>query len=226
MLATGTQRVRCERVPEAISWHTGIARLSSERGAGNRRALIPAKHADTLAEALAESYAGPMPSVVIRDAEASDLGALTQIYNHYVVHTAITFDIEPWSVERRKEWFSSFYPQGRHRLFVAAKEGQVLGYACSGRFRAKAAYDTSVESSVYLEPTSVGQGLGTRLYTHLLAALRREDVHRVLAGITLPNEASEALHAKLGFESCGVMHRVGFKFDAYWDVEWLERGLP
>ncbi|MEO0869641.1 MAG: N-acetyltransferase family protein, partial [Cyanobacteria bacterium J06642_11] len=99
------------------------------------------------------------------------------------------------------------------------------GYATSSKFSQKAAYDTSVETSIYLLPDAQGQGLGTRLYETLFESLADADVHRAYAGITLPNPASVALHQKLGFHSAGRYREVGRKFDQYWDVEWFEKSL-
>lgn len=164
-------------------------------------------------------------SVAIRRGSASDLPALTEIYNHYVRATAITFDLEPYTLETRRPWFDAFGASGRHQLFVAEQAGRVLGYACTRSFRDKRAYDTSVETSVYLDPEAHGRRIGTQLYTRLFAAIASEDVHRAIAGITLPNDASLALHARFGFERVGVMREVGRKFERYWDVLWMERAL-
>ena len=86
----------------------------------------------------------------IRSAALDDIPALTALYNHYIENTAITFDLEPWTVERRQEWFKQFGASGRHQLVVAEAGGEVLGYACSTKFRPKAAYDTTVETTIYV----------------------------------------------------------------------------
>ncbi|MEK7794524.1 MAG: N-acetyltransferase family protein, partial [Candidatus Hydrogenedentota bacterium] len=101
----------------------------------------------------------------------------------------------------------------------------VTGYAYTSQFRSKAAYDTTVEMTIYLAPEAVGRGIGSVLYATLFDALRDEDVHLAVAGITLPNEASIALHKKFGFEDVGVYHEVGRKFGKYWDVVWMEKRL-
>jgi phosphinothricin acetyltransferase len=101
----------------------------------------------------------------------------------------------------------------------------VVGFACSGRHRAKEAYDTTVETSVYCRPDCVGRGLGTLLYTSLFDALAGQDIHRIVTGIAQPNEASNALHRRLGFQIIGTYSHVGRKFGRYWDVLWLERPL-
>ena len=166
-----------------------------------------------------------MPEPTIRHGVAADLDAVNTIYNHYVLHTPVTFDIDPWSLERRNEWFRGFDTTGRHQLFVAEDASKVIGFAYSGQFRVRAAYDTSVETTVYLAEESQGHGIGRALYEALFESLRAEDVHRVYAGITLPNPASIALHRALGFEPVGTFHEAGRKFDSYWDVQWFEKRL-
>jgi phosphinothricin acetyltransferase len=162
----------------------------------------------------------------IRPATLDDLEALTGIYNHYVVNTTITFDLRPLTVEERRPWFDQHQASGAHRLFVASDDaGRCLGYASTSRWRPKAAYDTTVESSVYCHAAAVGHGCGTALYAALFDSLAGEDVKTVVAGISLPNPASIALHKRFGFRSVGVFHAVGRKFDRYWDVEWFERPL-
>lgn len=151
--------------------------------------------------------------------------ALREIYNNYVSSSAVTFDIEPASVEGRREWFRRYGRTGRHRLLVAEEAGKVVGYATSGQFRERAAYRPSVETSAYCAPYATGRGIGSRLYQVLLDELATEDVHRAYAGITLPNDASERLHRRFGFQPVGVLNEVGRKFDRYWDVLWLERRL-
>ncbi len=165
------------------------------------------------------------PGVSVRPAHVGDLPRLTGIYNHYVVHTPITFDLEPYTVEQRREWFVKFRPSGRHRLLVAESDGIVAGFAGTSQFRTKAAYDTTVEVTVYCAEESVGRGIGSALYTALFDALRGEDIRMAIAGITLPNDASVALHQRFGFVPAGLMHAVGRKFGHYWDVGWYERAM-
>jgi phosphinothricin acetyltransferase len=162
----------------------------------------------------------------VRAAVEKDLPRLTEIYNHYVVHTHVTFDVEPFTVEDRCDWFRHYAPHGRHRLLVGVVDGVVAGYATSSPYRPKPAYLTSVETSVYVAPELVGRGLGTLLYTELLALLAGEDVHRALAGIALPNDASIALHQRMGFVRVARFSEQGRKFDRYWDVDWFERPVP
>jgi phosphinothricin acetyltransferase len=161
----------------------------------------------------------------VRDARADDLAALTAIYNHYIVHTPITFDLKEYDPEQRRPWLEEHQPSGRHRLLVATDDSGILGYASTSRWRAKAAYDPTVETSVYVRHDAVGRGIGSTLYTALFDAIATEDVNTIVAGMTLPNDASRALHAKFGFREVGVFSRVGRKFGRYWDVGWFQRPL-
>jgi phosphinothricin acetyltransferase len=166
-----------------------------------------------------------MAPVKIRAAVRDDLPRLTEIYNYYVINTPITFDIEPVTVESRVPWFNEHAGTKRHRLFVAEDAGLVVGWAGTGPFRDRAAYDTSVETTVYCARETTGRGIGAAMYRVLIDALKDEDIRRVLAGITLPNDASVALHRRFGFTEVGVFTECGRKFGKYWDVVWMERPL-
>src|ERR1700716_1360858 len=107
-----------------------------------------------------ESEACEVPDIQTRAATRDDLPRLTEIYNHYVLHTPITFDVKPWTVEQRIPWFEQFAATGRHRILVAEEHDTVVGYAATVRFRPKAAYDTTVETTVYCAPESTGKGVG------------------------------------------------------------------
>ena len=164
--------------------------------------------------------------VRIRQPQPSDLPELTALYNHYVVTSPVTFDIEPFEIEQRRAWFDDHAPVGRHQLFVADSDGRVVGYATSSAFRGKPAYAPSIETTVYVAAGLTGQGIGARLYQALFESLGKEDVHRAYAGITVPNPASLALHGGFGFQRVGLYDEVGRKFGRYWSVEWLEKKLP
>ena len=164
-----------------------------------------------------------MSDTAIRHAESADISALLDIYNHYVLHTPITFDIEPRTRAQRQEWLDQFRSSGRYQCFVAAQGGKVIGWACSTRFKEREAYATSVETSVYCAPDHTGRGLGRQLYARLFEALQAEDIHRAYGGITLPNGASVALHERMGFRHIGTYREVGRKFGRFWDVALFER---
>jgi phosphinothricin acetyltransferase len=164
-----------------------------------------------------------MGEILIRSAVRDDLPRLTEIYNHYVLHTPMTFDVEPYTVESRKRWFQQFAEKGRHRLLVAEEQGVIVGYTGTTRFRPKPAYDTTVETTIYCAPEALGRGIGRRLYEALFQALKGEDIHRFIAVYALPNPGTEALHSGFGFKLVGVFTQSGRRFGKYWDVAWMER---
>lgn len=173
------------------------------------------------------SYTGLVieASVQVRPASTADLEALNEVYNHYVRESHVTFDLEPMTMEGRREWFSHYGTPGRHRLLVALRDDMLVGYASSSRFRPKPGYDTSVETSVYLSPDASGRGIGAKLYFELFRSLEGEDVHRAYAGIALPNPTSIALHERFGFKRVAHFTEQGRKFGRYWDVAWFEKPL-
>lgn len=161
--------------------------------------------------------------VHIRPAEHSDLTTLVEILNPFILSTAVTFDTQPYTAETRLPWFQQFDTIGRHQCLVATVGDRVVAYANSGPLRPKAAYDTSVEISVYRSPECTLPGIGSALYEALFANLAREDVHRAHALITLPNDASIALHKKFGFYNAGLLDQAGRKFGQYHSVQWMEK---
>ena len=119
---------------------------------------------------------------------------------------------------QRQQWLDGFAGSGRYQCLVVVKGGAVIGWASSHRFRERAAYDTTVETSVYLAPNQTGQGVGRLLYTALFEALKGQDIHRFYGGITQPNAASNRLHERMGFQRVGLVPQVGRKFGRFWDV--------
>ena len=166
-----------------------------------------------------------MSEITIRRADAGDIPALLNIYNYYVIHTPVNFDIEPRTLEQRREWFSEFSDRGKYQCFVAEEGGRVVGYACSSRFKEKAAYATTIETSIYCAQDRGRRGIGRRLYETLFEAVKGEDIHRAFGGITLPNAGSVGLHEAMGFRCIGTYTQIGRKFGKYWDVALYERAI-
>ncbi|GMQ94354.1 MAG: GNAT family N-acetyltransferase [Acidimicrobiia bacterium] len=165
-----------------------------------------------------------MSEVVIRRAIERDVPALNAIYNGYIVDSHVSFDLEPWSDEKRLDWFRARADDG-YPLLVACDDGNVIGASWAGPWRQKKAYRGSVESTVVLAPGTEGRGLGSKLYAELLDALRAEGFHRAYAIIALPNDPSIALHRKLGYREIGVLEEAGFKDGKFHSTMLMELAL-
>jgi len=153
----------------------------------------------------------------LRDATADDAGAIAAIYNPYVVGTCVTFDTDPLSADDMRARIAAAPAAGLPWL-VATEAGRIVGYACASRWKGRWAYRYSVETTIYLEPSGTRRGMGRVLYAALIERLRERGIHAVIGGIALPNEASVALHERLGFEQVAHFRRVGFKLDRWIDV--------
>ncbi|GAA3533415.1 GNAT family N-acetyltransferase [Aeromicrobium panaciterrae] len=165
-------------------------------------------------------------TVDVRLGAPDDLPALTEIYNHYIRTSHATFDLDELTVEARRGWFDDHSVDDRHVLLVADIDGSPAGYATSSQFRVKAAYDSSVETTVYVAPGKGGQGIGRALYDELIRRLVAvPTLHRAYAGVALPNPASTGLHLACGFASIGTFTEAGYKLGRHVDVQWFERSL-
>jgi phosphinothricin acetyltransferase len=159
---------------------------------------------------------------VIRDASGADIPAMAAIYDEQVRTSVATFDTD----ERGTAYLSKklAHAGGGDIVLVAERDGRVLGYAFSGPFRPRPAYRGTKEVSVYVTESAHGLGIGGRLYAELLGRLDAlPEVHTQVAVIALPNDASERLHRRFGFERVGVLREVGHKFGRYIDTAWYQR---
>jgi phosphinothricin acetyltransferase len=163
--------------------------------------------------------------VIVKAAEFTDLEALRQLRNHYVAHSLATFDEELVSPEAIQSWFASFATAGPHRLLVAIEGEQLLGFCSSQAYRAHPAFRRTVETSVYVAPSTVSGGIGSALYAHLFEVLANQGLHRAVAGIALPNEASVRLHSKFRYKTVGVFSEYAQKNGRFVSSQWMERGL-
>ena len=162
----------------------------------------------------------------IVDAERSHLDGIASIYDAEVASSAATFDLEPPSPEHWERMLAEADRAVGHFLLVAVDtDGAVLGFAKSGQFRQRAAYDLTCETSVYVAAAVRGQGVGRALYARLIELLEASPARLAVGGMTAPNPASASLHESLGFTLVGTFHGVGFKFGRPWDVTWYERPL-
>jgi len=159
--------------------------------------------------------------VQIRPATVADVGAINRIYNVYIATSHVSFDTEPWTDDERSRWFQERSAHG-YTVLVAERGGVVIGAAWSGPWRNKAAYATSVETTVALAEGALGAGVGSLLYGELIDALAIKHVHRCYAIVALPNEASVALHHRLGFRDVGTLDEVGKKDGSFVSTLLLE----
>jgi len=168
---------------------------------------------------------GPMDhDRLIRDAETTDVAAMLDIYTPIVRDTAISFEIEAptqQDLAGRLERITATDP-----WLVLEHHGELAGYAYSSSFRARPAYATTRETTVYVHPDHHGQGVGRALMAALLDEITERGARLAVAVIALPNEASIALHEALGFTGVGTLHDVARKFDTWWNEGFWELRLP
>ena len=165
----------------------------------------------------------PANSYEVRHATTSDAAAIAAIYAPIVEGTAISFEeVAPVADEMAQRITAT---QERFPYLVADAAGAVLGFAYAGAHRARPAYRWSVDVTVYVADTARSKGVGKALYIDLLGRLERAGFHAAFAGITMPNEASVALHEAVGFTHVGIYREVGYKFDRWHDVGWWQRVL-
>jgi len=162
---------------------------------------------------------------VIRSVEIKDAQAISDIYNHYIANTVITFEEDLVNsqdmVNRINKVLSANLP-----WFVAQDvSGNILGYAYASKWRERLSYRFSVEVTVYLSPDSAGKGVGSSLYESLFKALKANNMHSVIGGITLPNPASVAIHEKFGMKKVAHFEEVGLKFGQWLDVGYWQGTL-
>ena len=162
--------------------------------------------------------------MTIRSARADDAAAIAKIYNYFVTDTIITFEEVVVSDDEMAQRISDVQARGLPWL-VVEEQGQVVGFAYAGPFRTRVAYRYTVESSVYLDTSQTGKGLGRQIYSTLINLLKASDLHVAIGSIALPNEASVKLHESIGFTKTGHFSEVGFKFGSWIDVGYWELPL-
>lgn len=160
-------------------------------------------------------------ATVIRDAREPDLAAMLAIYNDAVLTTTAVYDYKPRSREQQAAWFKAKHDQGLPVL-VAEHGGAVAGFASYGPFRPWPAYLHSVENSLYVAPEQRGRGIGSALLPALIRRATERGLHTMIAGIDATNEASLRLHAKFGFERVAQFREVGWKFERWLDLAFLQ----
>jgi L-amino acid N-acyltransferase YncA len=164
-----------------------------------------------------------MEPVALRLAPEHDAAACAGIYRPYVTDTVITFEETPPSVDEMGRRMSEAL--STHTWLLAEVAGQAVGYAYAHPFASRPAYRWACETSIYLAGEHRGHGVGRLLYDALLEQVTARGYTTALAGITLPNAASVALHTGLGYQPVGTYRRVGWKHGGWHDVAWYQLAL-
>ena len=164
-----------------------------------------------------------MDDVVIRPVAAGDAEAIRRIYNHEVEHTTHTFDLVPRTLEDQRAWLRD--REGALGVVVAEVGGEVAGFASLSEYRPRAAYRTSVESSVYVDESVRGRGVGRLLMQELVGVAEARGFHTLMARIAGGHEASIRLHQAIGFTTVGTEREVGRKFGGWLDIVVMQRML-
>jgi L-amino acid N-acyltransferase len=159
--------------------------------------------------------------IQVRNATEKDLPAILTIYNDVIINTTAVYDYEPHTLEMRKAWFDTKKEQG-FPVFVAEGNGKLLGLSSIGPFRAWAAYKFSVENSVYVASEVRGKGIAKLLMPPIIEASKQLGMHTIIAGIDASNEASIQLHRHFGFEEVAHFKQVGYKFNRWLDLKFLQ----
>ena len=162
-------------------------------------------------------------NMTIRSATPADAEAILGIYAPFITDTCISFETKVPTISEFMTRINSLITS--YPYFVCESNGKIVGYAYGSKHRERAAYKYSADVSVYVTPEYHRQGIGCMLYTRLLELLRQQGICTAYAGITLPNDKSVGLHKKLGFKEVGIFHNVGYKFDKWLDVLWMEMPL-
>lgn len=162
-------------------------------------------------------------TIQIRPVNLNDTKELVEIYAYYVLNTTITFEYDVPSIEEftnRIQKITKKYP-----YLVATIDSEIVGYAYATAYKERAAYDWSVETTVYVKHDIHGNGIGKTLYTELEQALKNKHIVNMLACITFPNQKSIDFHTKFGFTTVGHFPKIGFKFNEWRDIVWMMKEI-
>lgn len=156
----------------------------------------------------------------IRKANLEDAAQIAEIYNYYIKNTHQTFETEPLSADEMRERIAEIIEN--YPFLVAEEDGEILGYACAATFKLRQAYEYTAEVSIYVRNEAKKRGIGTLLYAKLFDELAETDIHSIVAGISLPNDASVSFHEKKGFQKVAHFREIGYKLGRWVDVGYWE----
>lgn len=157
----------------------------------------------------------------IRNATVEDVREILDIVNYAIIHTTSNYLYDQLTLEDQQQWFEH-KTKNKLPVLVAEQNNQVIGFATYGTFREKIGYQYTIEHSVYLAAESTGKGIGTQLMQNLIHLAKQQGYHSMIGGIDAANEGSIAFHKKLGFEETGLLREVGYKFDRWLDLQFMQ----
>ncbi len=161
--------------------------------------------------------------VTIRNVVPEDAEELLAIYTPYILETAITFEIEVPSVQNFKDRIQNI--SFKYPYLVAVQNNRIIGYAYASAFKERPAYNWSVETSIYMDQSFCGIGIGRILYAELEKILKKQHIYNLCACIAYPNPQSIAFHESLGYQTVAHFHKSGYKFGTWHDMIWMEKSI-
>jgi len=162
-------------------------------------------------------------TILIRPVNLNDAQELVEIYTYYVLNTSITFEYDVPSIDEFSERIQKITK--KYPYLVATIDSEIVGYAYATAYKERAAYDWSVETTVYVKHEEHGHGIGKALYVELEQALKNKHIVNMLACITFPNPKSINFHSKFGFTTVGHFPKIGFKFNEWRDIVWMMKEI-
>ena len=159
--------------------------------------------------------------LIIRNAAPKDLPAILEIINHAILTTTAIYDYDARTLEEQTAWFEKMIADGMP-VIVAEHDKEVIGYGSYNIFRPKVGYRFSVEHSIYLNDKSRGIGVGGKLLGSLIQRARESGLHSMIGAIDAANRGSIEFHKKYGFIEKGYLREVGYKFDQWLDVVYMQ----
>lgn len=163
--------------------------------------------------------------IQVRRAIREDCTAILEIYNEAVLNTTATYDYAPRTLDHRQAWFDDHQRTGLP-IFVAMDGNRLIGWSALNRYHDRMGYRFTTENSIYIAPEFRGKGVGKHLLEPLICSARSLNLRAIIAVIDASNEASVRLHARFGFEKVGLFKSVGYKFNRWLDVVYMELLLP
>jgi phosphinothricin acetyltransferase len=160
-------------------------------------------------------------SIIIRPAETKDVYTILEIINHEILHSTVVYDYKERTYEQQLAWFEKKL-QDNMPVIVAESEEKVVGFGTFGIFRPWDAYQYSVEHSIYTHHTCRGMGIGKLIMSELIRLATEQGYHTMIAGVDASNKGSFEFHKKFGFQEIGTFKEVGYKFDQWLDLIFMQ----